>query len=204
VSARIHPHAGPALAMLAISDIPAGLRALDGLAKEAPVELLATGTIQCGWYLIAFGGQVEPVQRSHARALELSGDTVVDQVLLAHIDERIVPTWREGKVRDLGTGDSLGVLQVASPPTMMRAVDAALKGAMVDLVELRLGDGLGGKAIATLWGATHDVEAAIALSQEAIARGRSDGASTVVIPNADAAVRQSLAEGTRFFKEWRG
>jgi microcompartment protein CcmL/EutN len=83
-------------------------------------------------------------------------------------------------------------------------VDAALKGALVELVELRVGDGLGGKAIASLWGETHDVEAAVAIACAAIARGRSEGSSTTVIPNADGAVGRALRGGTRFFKEWRG
>ncbi|MBI5533610.1 MAG: BMC domain-containing protein [Deltaproteobacteria bacterium] len=204
MSPNAHPNSGPALAMIVLSDIPVGLRALDALAKQAPVELFATGTIQCGRYLIAFGGQVEAVGRSHDAALAAASGSVLDQVLLAHVDERIVPAWRTGKVQSLDKGDTLGVIQVSAPPTLMRAVDVALKGALVELIELRIGDGLGGKAIATLIGETHDVQAAIALANEAIERGCAEGASTVVIPNIDAAVRSSLAEGTRFFKEWRG
>jgi microcompartment protein CcmL/EutN len=190
--------------MIVLDDIPSGLRALDALAKEAPVEVIAAGTIQCGWYLIAFGGQVEPVQRSFARAIGVTETGLIDQVLLAYADERIVPAWRGGKAATPGSGDTLGVIQVSSPPTIVRAVDAALKGALVELIELRIGDGLGGKAIATLWGEIHDVQAAISLADEAIARSRSQGASTTVIPHADDVVRRSLAEGTRFFKEWRG
>lgn len=125
-------------------------------------------------------------------------------MMLANAEERIVPTLREGKVRDFGDGDTIGVVQCAAPPTLVRAIDAALKGAMVELIELRIGEGLGGKAIATLWGLSHDVEAAVGLANLAIARGRSDGSSTVVIPNADPVVREALAGGTRFFKEWRG
>jgi len=195
---------GPALAMILLEDIPAGLRALDALVKEAPVELLATGTIQCGKYLIAFAGEVEPVDRSFQRVHTLSGGSISDSMMLANAEERIVPTLREGKVREFGPGDTIGVLQCAAPPTLVRAIDAALKGAMVELIELRIGEGLGGKAIATLWGLSHDVEAAVGLANLAIARGRSDGSSTVVIPNADPVVREALAGGTRFFKEFRG
>lgn len=204
MSARPIPTPAPALAMIVVSDIPAGLRALDALVKQAPVEILAAGTIQRAGFMIAFGGQVEPVQQSHARALDSIGTLRVDDVLLAHADERIVPAWLKGRVNKPGAGDTLGVLQVASPPTLVRAVDAALKGALVELIELRLADGLGGRAIATLWGETHDVQAAVALANAATALGRSDGATSAVIPNLDPAVRRSLADGTRFFKEWRG
>jgi microcompartment protein CcmL/EutN len=204
LSPKVHPNSGPALAMIVIDDIPVGLRSLDALVKQAPVEVLATGTLQGGLYLIAFGGQVEAVERSHDAALGAASGSVLDHVFLAHVDERIVPAWRTGRVHGPDKGDTLGVIQVSSPPTLMRAVDVALKGAMVELIELRVGDGLGGKALATLLGETHDVQAAIELANEAITRGRADGASSVVIPNIDEAVRQSLADGTRFFKEWRG
>jgi microcompartment protein CcmL/EutN len=190
--------------MLAACDVPAGLAALDALAKEAPVEVIAAGTIQSGEYLIAFAGEVEPVEMSLDRALAAVGGALVDVVMLAHAEERILPAFVDGVVRWPAPGDTLGVVQTASPPTLLRAVDAALKGAEVDLVELRLGDGLAGKAVATLWGPTHDVEAAIALASAAIARGRAEGSTTRVIPNADAAVGRALRAGTRFFKEWRG
>jgi len=198
------PVTGPALAMILLDSVPGGLRALDALAKEAPVEVLATGTIQRGMYLIAFAGEVDPVQRSFARACAVSDDGVFDSLLLPYAEEHIVPAMMDARPRSFGEGDTLGSIQCAAPPTLVRAVDAALKGAMVELVELRLGDGLGGKALASLWGATHDVEAAIGLANQAIARGRAAGASTVVIPNADPVVRSALADGSRFFKEWRG
>jgi microcompartment protein CcmL/EutN len=190
--------------MLAIGDVPLGLRALDALAKEAPVLVLAAGTIQNGDYLIAFSGQVEPVELSLGKATRAAAAALVDVVLLPHAEERIVPSLRDGVVRFPAPGDTLGVVQTQSPPTLLSAVDAALKGALVELCELRVGDGLGGKAIATLWGETHDVEAAIALAEAAIARGRGEGSSTAVIPNADGVVGSAIRAGTRFFKEWRG
>jgi microcompartment protein CcmL/EutN len=196
--------------MLQIADVPCGLRALDGLVKEAPVEILATGTVQCGHYLIAFGGQVEAVIRSFDRAVELAGDTVADRVLLADADGRIVPAFRDGVVRAPSQGDTLGVVQSVACPVLLGAVDAALKGANVELLELRVAEGLGGNALATLWGELHDVEAAIELAVRVVAREVDRGflsrgaATTSIIPSADADVRRAVASGTRFFREWRG
>ena len=195
---------GPALAMLAIADVPLGLRALDALAKEAPVEIFAAGTIQNGDYLVAFAGEVEPVELAFARARAVAGDWLRDAVFLPHAERRILPALAAGKVHFPAPGDTLGVVQTGSPPTLVAAVDAALKGALVELVELRVGDGLAGRAIASLWGETHDVQAAMALCDRAILRGLAEGGSTTVIPNAEPAVGRALATGTRFFKEWRG
>jgi microcompartment protein CcmL/EutN len=203
---------GPALAMLQVADIPKGLRALDALVKEAPIEVLATGTVQSGHYLIAFAGSVEATVRSFARAKEVAGAATIDSVLLPDAEPRIVPAFRDGVVRAPSgdRGDALGIVQSAACPVLLAALDAALKGARVDLVELRIAEGLGGKALATIWGELQDVQAAIELSCGVIQRHVDRGAiapgaaTTEIIPNADEGVRNAVASGTRFFQEWRG
>jgi microcompartment protein CcmL/EutN len=201
---------GPALAMLQLATVPCGLRALDALAKEAPVVVLAAGSVQHGHYLIAFGGEVEPVVRAFERAVAVTGASIVDRALLPDAEPRIRPAFHDAIKRWPAPGDALAVIETRSAPSILVALDAALKGAEVDLVELRLAEGLGGKALATLWGEVHDVEAAVELAQRALARQvergavASDPASIVVIPNADEATQQAVGAGTRFFKEFRG
>lgn len=190
--------------MIAMADMPSGLRALDALSKEAPVSVLNAGTVQGGLFLLLFGGDVESVGRSHERACHIASGAVVDEVFLAHAEERLLPALRDARRAWPCAGDTLGVLQVASPPTLLRAVDAALKGANVELVELRIADGLAGRGVASLWGETHDVEAAAELGRAAFARGLGEGARVEVIANADDEVQRVLAQGTRFFGEWRG
>ena len=195
---------GPALAMLDVRDIPPALLALDALVKEAPVEVLARGTVQPGRYLIAFAGDVEAMEFAYQKAVERCGDSLADSVLLPHADERIVPAFLEHQTRWPAIGDTLGALQLAHPPTMLAVVDAALKGAYVELVTLRLSDGLGGRAVAYLWGETHDVEAALELGSDRARRGQVGGLSTSVVRNADPEVIEAFKEGTTFFREWRG
>jgi microcompartment protein CcmL/EutN len=194
----------PALAMLEIADVPLGYAALDALVKEAPVVVIAAGTVQRGHFLVAFAGEVEPVELSYEKAAHVGAEALVDAVILPHAEPRILPALREGSVRFPFAGDALGVVQTGSPPTLLRAVDAALKGALVDLVELRVAEGLGGRGLATLWGSQHDVEAALALAADAFARGRREGCTTALVANADREVGRAIGAGTRFFKEHRG
>ncbi|MFT7520800.1 MAG: microcompartment protein CcmL/EutN [Kiritimatiellia bacterium] len=190
--------------MLDIADIPRGVLALDLLIKEAWVEVLSAGTVQGGRYLILFGGDVESTQLAFAKAEQAAGDALFDRVCLPWAEQRIGPAILDGTRREPTRGDSLGMLQASAAPTMIRAVDAALKGAQVDLVEFRVADGLGGRAIATLWGESYDIEAAIELAERTLERGRSDGWSSSVVRNTDPTVRDRLAVGTRFYQEWRG
>ncbi len=199
---------GPALAMVEISDLPVGFAALDALVKEAPVVVIGAGTVQHGHWLVAFAGAVHAVELSFARALRCAGPMVLDAVLLADAEPRILPSLSLGTRREptwcSGSGDALGVVQTSSSPTLLRSIDAALKGATVELVELRAAEGLGGRAIALIWGHQHDVEAAVDLATGAFARGRPEGCSTVVIPNADREIGRALLGGSRYFKEFRG
>ena len=103
---------GPAVAMLDIGDIPAGLRALDALAKEAEVAVGSAGTIQQGRFLILFGGEVEPVEISFRRAVGVLGNALEDAVMLPNAEERIVPSMMQGLVRWPAPGDTLGVVPV--------------------------------------------------------------------------------------------
>lgn len=195
---------GPALAMLELSGAPAGYVALDALAKEATVAVLAAGTVQCGHFLITFAGEVTPVEMSFDRASRVCAAAMIDLVLLPHAERRILPALAEGVRRFPAPGDALGVFETGSSPTLLRALDAALKGAEVELVELRVAEGLGGRGLATVWGNQHDVQAAIDLAEDAFARGRRQGCTTALIANADPEVGRALGAGSRYFKEFRG
>jgi microcompartment protein CcmL/EutN len=201
---RDHPDTGPALAMLELADVPRGVRALDALVKEAPVHVLAAGTVQRGHYLILFRGQVEAVELSYQRARDTAARTLVDAVFLQHAEDRIVPSMMDRVIRWPAPGDTAGILQTGTPPTLVGAVDAALKGASVELVELRIAEGLGGKGIATIWGELSNVEAAMGAAHAAMARGNPDRCSTSIVPRADDEVVRAIRAGTRFFQEWRG
>ncbi|GMV12951.1 MAG: hypothetical protein AMXMBFR56_11750 [Polyangiaceae bacterium] len=195
---------GPALALLELGDVPAGLVALDAVAKEAPVSVIRAGTIHHGHFLIVFAGALAAVEMSHARALERSGRAVADCVLLPDAEPRLLPALADGVRRFPAPGDALGMLEARSSPTLVGALDAALKGTPVELVELRLAEGLGGKAVASLWGNQFDVEAALELAESRLARSRAEGASTTLIANAHPEVARVLESGTRFFKEQFG
>ncbi|MCA9707492.1 MAG: BMC domain-containing protein [Myxococcales bacterium] len=197
---------GPALAMLDIDDVPRGMLALDILVKEAEVDVYAAGTVQAGRYLLLFGGEVAPVELSYDKAVAAAEPGLRDTVLLPDAEPRIAPAILDAARRWPCPGDTLGVLQAGTSPTMLRAVDAALKGAEVDLVQLRVADGLGGRAIATLWGQTHDVEAALELAERARERSMApaQGWSAQTIRNVDPTVARRIGHGTHFYREWRG
>jgi len=185
-----------ALAVVELDDIPSGVVAVDALAKKAPVALLRSGTITRGRYLVVVGGTPAAVEEAYHEALLAGGGAVVDQLLLADVHPHLAAGILD---RRRSPGDSaLAVLECPSVASMVLAVERALKGTPVELVEIRLGDsGLAGKGLALLRGALHDVEAAVELAAAAVAeRGRT--LSSRVIPSPHDAVLNGIASSTSF------
>lgn len=86
---------------------------------------------------------------------------VHEQVLYA-----INGTTNTNKIRDIG------VMEFFSIAASIVAADAAVKSANVDLLEVRLGIGIGGKAFVTLTGEVSSVKNAIkAGTQASISKG---------------------------------
>ena len=94
---------------------------------------------------------------------------------------------------------SLVVLETSTIAAIVRATDAAAKGAQVEVAELRFGNGLGGRGVAILTGELTDVEAAADIAGKSLA-----GRNVTLVPfdrfeRARTVCRSRIAESSRFF-----
>ncbi|MFQ5428851.1 MAG: BMC domain-containing protein [Phycisphaerae bacterium] len=190
------PH--PAIALLEFSGIAVGTRASDAVAKKAPVSILRAGSLQPGKYAILFAGSVAAVEESFVEGRRVGEAAILDQVLLPDVHPRVhaAVLGRRGDWQD----DAIGIIETQTLAAVIRAADAAVKGAEVELVEIRLGDGLGGKGLAHFSGLRADVEAALEIGVAAIS-DRADPPCTTIISRFDEALRARLARTTRFAEE---
>ena len=152
----------PAIALLEFESIAVGIRAGDAMVKRAPVDVTYAGTVHPGKYLVLVGGDVACVEESYAAGLEIGRRVLIDQIFLPSAHPEIVRTLRG--MRGRVTGEALGIVETRTVAATLGAADRGLKGAEVDLVELRLADRLGGKAYCVFSGAVADVEAAVELA----------------------------------------
>lgn len=151
-----------ALAVLDFADIPAGLWAVDAILKKAPIAFVRAGTVTKGRYLVLFGGSTAATAESFAEALATTGRSLVDHAFLPDIHPILFDAVFGARRKAAG---SLLIIETETASAIVRAVEAALKGTPVDLLEVRLSDsGLAGKGIALLTGDLHDVEAAAVLA----------------------------------------
>jgi microcompartment protein CcmL/EutN len=186
----------PAIAVVEFSDIPTGVIATDAMLKKAPIAMIRSGTITAGRYLTLIGGTPASVDESLRAGLLVGGGSVLDHLFLADVHAQLY----EGMLgaRRAGAAGSIAVLETETVAANVRAVEHALKGTNVELVEIRLGNqGLGGKGVSILRGELHDVEAAAALAVAALAEVGTD-VSIQIVSAPHERLGQLVDSGTTF------
>ncbi len=186
----------PAIALIELGSIAAGTFAADTMVKRSPVELLRAGTVQPGKYLILVGGGTAEVEESYRAGMQAAPAEILDEVFLPQVHPRVIEAL-DGARRFEGH-ESLVVLETSTIAAIVRATDAAAKGAMVEVAELRLGSGLGGRGLAILTGERTDVEAAADIAARCLA-GRNVTLCHSIISNVHEQIASRLGESTRFF-----
>ena len=184
----------PALALLEFGSIATGIRAGDAMIKRGLVSEIVAGTVHSGKYLVLVVGEVGAVEEAVAAGVEAGGSELLDRVLLADVHPRVAAAVRGARVGP--AGEALGVIETKTVAATIEAADAAVKGATVELVEVHLADGLGGKGYALFSGTVSDVEAAVAIGLGRLAPGMLVG--SVVIPRLHDEMGDNIFEHFRF------
>lgn len=184
-----------ALALLEFETIAAGVLASDLMVKRSPIALLRCGTIHPGRFLILVGGSVASTEEAFMLGVQQgkTEHTLCDSVFLGDVH----PDLHDAVLgtRQAIQGDALAVIETHSSPALLAAVDAAVKSTPVVLAEIRLGDDLGGHALALMGGDLTDVETAIGICTE---RAGDQLLARTLLPRLDPELRTLLDQGTRF------
>jgi microcompartment protein CcmL/EutN len=187
---------GPALLLLELGSIARGYVALDAMAKRAVVEVLHAEPITPGKYWIALHGGEAELDEALVAGLEATGGHRVDHALLPYAHPALMAAVAAGGgVRQGAPEDAVGVIELSSLSAAVRAADAALKGAAVNLVDLHLGRGIGGKGTVVFTGPLEDVEAAVAAGAEAATDAFV--VATEILANPDVAVTRAAVTRRR-------
>lgn len=188
------PPLGPALGILELRSIARGYFTLDAMTKRAEVSVLHAEPVSPGKFWIAVTGGEAEVGESMLAGVDTAGDARLDDTLLPGAHERVLDAVARG-VKPRVPGGSIGVLETATMAASVRAADAALKCAEVELVDLHLARGIGGKGYLVLTGELPDVEAA--LDAAAACAGESAVVGRELMANPDAPVAEAAARPRR-------
>lgn len=162
--------AGPALGVIETSSVARGLVVADAMVKKAPVELVFARPVSSGKHVILVSGAVADVEEAMAAAVATAAATLVDRLTLPQAAEALLGALRR-QAPSPGAHDAVGIFETFSVASALHAADAACKAAQVELAEIRLADGLGGKAYFVVAGAQADVEAALLAAEHVTPTG---------------------------------
>ena len=179
-----------AVALLEIASLARGIVCADAAVKRAQVELILCEAVSPGKYLLLFGGPVADVDEALQAAESVAADSLLDRLWLPQVNEQILPALRAGPQglhakSELHAGQSVGVVELITVASAIRAADAACKAANVELQMLHVARGIGGKAWFVLRGELPDVEAAVSAAQQAAGDGLLAGVELIARPHGD-------------------
>ncbi|MCX6358057.1 MAG: BMC domain-containing protein [Candidatus Aureabacteria bacterium] len=170
----------PAIGLIEFNSIASGILATDAMAKKASVTVVDSRGICPGKYIVLVTGDVEAVQRALDAGIEAGAGAVTEKLLLPNIHPQVVPALIAATpVHELR---ALGVIETFNAPACIVAADAAAKETDIELVLIRVGNGLGGKSFVVITGEWADVEAAMAAGTERI-KGMGALVRRIAIPN---------------------
>ncbi len=190
----------PAIGLLEFDAIADGIRAGDAMVKRAPVEVLYAGTVHPGKYLVLVGGEVAIVEEALDAGRAAGTASLLDEIFLPGAHPHVAEALR-GR-RPGGTGEALGVVETRTAAAILGAADRAVKGADIELRQIRIADDLGGKAYCLFEGVVADVEAAVEVAVAGLA-SPDQLVSQVVIPQLHAEMSENLEAAPEFLPRVR-
>ncbi|MCM1990190.1 BMC domain-containing protein [Oceanirhabdus seepicola] len=147
------------IGMIELNSIAKGIETADIMVKAAEVNLVMAKPICPGKYLILIAGDVGSVNSSIEAGVQNGSLYVVDKLLLPRVHPQLLNAINQSS--DIGEVNAVGVLEYYSIATAIVGADAAVKASNIQLIEVRLGIGIGGKAFVTFTGDISSVNEAV-------------------------------------------
>lgn len=169
-----------AIGVVEFVSIARGIYTADQMVKVADVDIITASSSCPGKFITIVHGEVSAVEDSVRVGERLAEGYFVDSMIIPNVSPEVFPAI-------MGTSmpekiQALGIMESFSQATMILAADAVLKAANVEAIELRLGNGIGGKAFFTFTGNVGAVEASIEAGKK-IAKERGLLVNAELIPS---------------------
>lgn len=179
-----------ALGFIEFKSIPVGIEATDQMLKSGNVELVASTPICPGKYMTIISGDVGAVNASVREGERIGQNFTIDAFVIANINEKVMPALTGSS--ELPDITSLGMVETIDGISAILAADAAVKASNVDLIEVRIARGMGGKAYFTLTGEVSAVNTAISAAKDTLKESGTITSYTV-IPRPHKDIKRVLA-----------
>ena len=147
------------IGVIELKSVPKGVEATDAALKAAGIDMVSAHPACPGKYEIILTGSISNVTAAVSHVVSKFESYVIDSSIMGRIDEQVI-TALFGTQTTAKKG-SLGLIETFSAATAIKAADMAVKTARVEIFDLRVSRGMGGKGVVMLTGEVGDVTAAV-------------------------------------------
>ncbi len=148
-----------AIGFVELNSIAKGMEVVDTMLKTANVEVMIASPTCPGKYITLIYGDISAVENSIKMGKHAGGEFIVDDLIIPNVDKQIFPAITcTSNVEKI---NAIGVIESFAIASLIVAADASVKAADVELLEIRLGSGIGGKSYVVMTGDVADVKAAV-------------------------------------------
>ena len=173
-----------AIGVIELKSIAKGIEATDAALKSAGIRLVSAHPACPGKYEIIIAGTISNVTASMDVVKARYESAIVDASIMGRIDEQVISALF-GTQSGVKKG-ALGVLETYSAASAIKAADIAVKTSRVEIYDLRVSRGMGGKGIVLVTGEVGDVTAAVeAGAAHAQSLGQLNSTSVIAAPHSD-------------------
>jgi len=157
---------GRAIGLLELNNITQGYQAADKMLKASNVQILEATSVCPGKFIIIVAGDVGAVKSSLDSAVNICTGSLIDKHIIPNVHEGVFPAISgTSTVKSI---KALGIIETYSVVSAIIAGDTAIKAAQIELIEIRLARGMGGKALITMTGDVGAVTSAVEAGSNAV------------------------------------
>lgn len=177
------------LGLIELKSTPPGIQTADEMLKAADVNLIFSAPTCPGKYVIIISGKVGPVKNAMSKGIDMAGSFIVTHHTIHNVNELVPPAI-------VGTADikdikAIGVIETISAIGCVSAASEAADAADIQLVDVRIARGLGGKGFLIMTGDVGAVKSGMNAGLN-ILRDSGEVVSSCVIPSPHRGIIENL------------
>lgn len=147
------------IGLIEVKNISRGIKITDEMLKSAGVTLIQSGAVCPGKFVTIIGGDLSSIQAAVERAELIAEDALIDRFVIGNLGEKVFEAMCGTAI--VKEKKALGIIETFTAASAIEAADAAVKAAVVSLIEVRVARGMGGKCFVSMTGNVADVTAAV-------------------------------------------
>lgn len=147
------------IGLVEVKNISKGVVVTDEMLKSAGVTLISSGAVCPGKFVTIVGGELSAIHAAVDKAVIVAEDSLIDKFVIGnlghHVFEAICGT------AEVTERKALGIIETFTAASAIEAADAAVKSGDIELIEVRVARGMGGKCFVSMTGDVADVKAGV-------------------------------------------